>query len=323
MQRIPPTLLLLAIPAAVAAQGAPPRRAHHAIVYDEARERILLSGGSSPFEDGNCCAMFNDLWSFDGRTWTALTPSGTPMSGMRFAFDTSRRRVVSYGGYSNGRTLADVRALEGDAWVSLGQHLPAAEPGLVYDTRRNRFVAFGGSAGRGQAHGDTWEFDGTRWSKAEVAGPPPRQAFVMVYDERRGRTVVFGGSGVSTPPTPGPVYGDLWEYDGRTWTQVTAPGGPSARFAAGAAYDSRRGQAIIFGGLTPAGSLGDTWAWDGRTWTKLADAEPGGPEPRSMGALAYDRKRDRVVLFGGRKGWPNDLNDTWEWDGTAWRRIGS
>jgi hypothetical protein len=40
-----------------------------------------------------------------------------------------------------------------------------------------------------------------------------------------------------------------------------------------------------------------------------------------MGYLAYDRRRDRVVLFGGRRGWPNDLNDTWEWDGSRWTEI--
>jgi hypothetical protein len=40
-----------------------------------------------------------------------------------------------------------------------------------------------------------------------------------------------------------------------------------------------------------------------------------------MGYLAYDKARDRVVLFGGRNGYPNgDQNDTWEWDGTVWRR---
>jgi hypothetical protein len=42
-----------------------------------------------------------------------------------------------------------------------------------------------------------------------------------------------------------------------------------------------------------------------------------------MGYLAYDKQRDRIVLFGGRKGWPDgDLNDTWEWDGTSWRQVG-
>ena len=41
-----------------------------------------------------------------------------------------------------------------------------------------------------------------------------------------------------------------------------------------------------------------------------------------MGYLAYHRARDRVVLFGGRKGWPDgDLDDTWEGGGSRWSRI--
>jgi hypothetical protein len=63
---------------------------------------------------------------------------------------------------------------------------------------------------------------------------------------------------------------------------------------------------------------GDTWEWDGKKWKKLADT---GPLPRAMGYMAYDKKRDKVVLFGGRRGWPNDVNDTWEWDGREWKEI--
>jgi hypothetical protein len=78
---------------------------------------------------------------------------------------------------------------------------------------------------------------------------------------------------------------------------------------------------IVFGGIGASGPLGDLWAWDGRAWTRLADASPDGPDARSMGYLVYDKKRDRVVLFGGRKEWPTDLNDTWEWDGSRWSRV--
>jgi hypothetical protein len=97
--------------------------------------------------------------------------------------------------------------------------------------------------------------------------------------------------------------------------------GPSARVAAGSAWDSRRGLFVVFGGLGAEGFLGDTWGWDGVEWKKLSDR---GPEPRAMGYMAYDRARDRIVLFGGRKGWPDgDLGDTWEWDGATWTRVGS
>jgi hypothetical protein len=37
--------------------------------------------------------------------------------------------------------------------------------------------------------------------------------------------------------------------------------------------------------------------------------------------MAYDRARDRVVLFGGEIGaGVPDLADTWEFDGTTWTR---
>ena len=67
---------------------------------------------------------------------------------------------------------------------------------------------------------------------------------------------------------------------------------------------------------------GDLWAWNGRLWRKLADASETGPAPRAMGTLAYDRKRDRIVLFGGRMRLPDgDMNDTWEWDGARWSHV--
>jgi len=77
---------------------------------------------------------------------------------------------------------------------------------------------------------------------------------------------------------------------------------------------------VIFGGSGNNGFLGDTWGWNGTAWRRLSDV---GPDTRVMGQLAYDAARDRVVLFGGRRGYPNgDLADTWEWEGTKWTRFG-
>jgi hypothetical protein len=287
----------------------PHRRAHHALGYDEAGRRVLLTGGSTPIDGGQRFVFFDDLWAFDGSGWKQLGSSGKKSSGSRLAFDRVAKRMVSFGGY-DGRSLGDLRALEGDTWRDIGQHteMPAAEPGFVYDSRRNRFVAFGGSSGPGRVHGDTWELEGTTWKRISGTGPAARQAHVMIYDERRGRTVVFGGMGQGPMGQRPPMLGDTWELDGAVWTE-RREAGPGARSGAGAAYDSKRGLVIIFGGVGSEGFFGDTWSWDGSVWRKLADS---GPEPRGMGYLAYDAQRDRVVLFGGRKGWPDgDLNDTW------------
>ena len=304
---------------------APPRRAHHALVYDGQRQCVLLTGGNVPIADGKASASFNDLWAFDGMRWAALPASGQEAWGMRTAFDSRRRRVVSFGGISNGRAIADVRVLEKDVWTTLGQHseMPAAEAGFVYDSRRDRFVAFGGTLGDGSAYGDTWEFAVSTWTKVATQGPPARQSHAMVFDERRGRTVIFGGTGSYSEGQRPPRLGDVWEFDGRRWSAREFANGPGPRTSPGTAYDSKRGLTIIFGGVDDSGFLGDLWGWTGSEWRKLAGVSSAGPAPRAMGHLAYDQRRDRVVLFGGRKGWPDgDLNDTWEWDGATWRRVG-
>ena len=311
-------LATIAAPA-IAQSTAPPRRAHHSLVYDDANKRVVLSGGSTPLEGGRSFAFFNDAWGFDGKQWTAISATGDKRSGAQLVYDTKRNRIVSFGGYSGG-SLPDLRSFDGRDWLTINQHpeIKAAEPGFVYDSKRDHFVTFGGSAGRGSALGETWEYDNARWHKVAVPGPPPRQAHVMVYDAKRNRIVLFGGMGAGGAGQPPLTLGDTWEYDGSKWTQKQVRG-PGARNGAGATYDSKRGLVILFGGAGANGFLGDTWSWDGTTWRKLADT---GPEPRGMGYIAYDRHRDRVVLFGGRKGWPDgDLNDTWEWDGSAWKRV--
>lgn len=49
-----------------------------------------------------------------------------------------------------------------------------------------------------------------------------------------------------------------------------------------------------------------------------------GPQARHSHALAYDTQRRVTVLFGGFDGSPQSgslLGDTWEWDGTTWRKA--
>jgi hypothetical protein len=45
------------------------------------------------------------------------------------------------------------------------------------------------------------------------------------------------------------------------------------------------------------------------------------PVARENHALTYDRRRGRVVLFGGAGSATPQLDDTWEWDGFAWREL--
>lgn len=52
-------------------------------------------------------------------------------------------------------------------------------------------------------------------------------------------------------------------------------------------------------------------------WTEVA---PSGPNARSFPKMAYDSRRDVIVMFGGSRG-TTALGDTWEWDGSSWERV--
>lgn len=300
------------------AGAAPHARAHHVLFYDPLRERVMLTGGASNDSRRNV-TVFDDFWSFDGTRWTALPSSSGPSSGARVDSD-SQKRIYSFGGFKDA-AIGDLLMLEGDRWRNLGSHpsLTAVEGGFVFDQARGRFVAFGGGSASGRMNGEVWEFDGDRWSRSAASPPAPRGSHAMVYDPVRKKVVLFGGMGVRAGEQDAPVLADTWEFDGTAWAEVRVAG-PSARLGAGAAFDSKRGVMLLFGGANHDRVFNDLWSWNGATWRKLAE---NGPEPRVMGYLAYDRRRDRIVLFGGRRGVPDnsDLGDTWEWDGSSWTQI--
>jgi hypothetical protein len=92
---------------------------------------------------------------------------------------------------------------------------------------------------------------------------------------------------------------------------------PSARSDMGFAYDSWRGEAVVFGGFDLGGVVGETWTFSNLQWRERHPASA--PPARALTEMAFDEKRGVTVLFGGNS--PNSaaLGDTWEWDGTSWR----
>ena len=76
------------------------------------------------------------------------------------------------------------------------------------------------------------------------------------------------------------------------------------------AYDSRRGEIVVFGGRDGGvGELCDTWRWDGLNWTEFIGADP--PD-RSLAPMVYAADRDALVLHGGSNSPWGNRSDTWE-----------
>jgi hypothetical protein len=153
------------------------------------------------------------------------------------------------------------------------------------------------------------------WTEQSPAASPPARAFAsMAYDSANGTVVLFGGS---TNVHGGGSLGDIWTWNGTTWTEHHPAVSPPARSEAMMAYDAATHNVVLFGGTTGGGvaNLDDTWTWNGTTWTEQHPATS--PPARLLATMAYDAATGTVVLFGGGTG-SGQLSDTWTWNGTTW-----
>lgn len=181
----------------------------------------------------------------------------------------------------------------------------------------DRTLLFGGVDERqGIVFGDTWSYDGVRWTQLPVSGPGARQRGSACVDTVRGVVLLFGGADAS-----GQALGDTWQFDGTGWQQLAPGNGPSPRQSAAMAFDAPRGRAVLFGGAAPGQAPDDeTWEFDGATWSRRSVANA--PTARQGHVMTHDPVRGRTILFGGLAAGSTSFNsETWEWDGADWNRI--
>jgi cysteine-rich repeat protein len=199
-------------------------------------------------------------------------------------------------------------------WTRIDNGPPARRrnAAIAYDSLRERVVLFGGVAGGNLLYNDTWEWDGTQWTRIETpASPAARQGAAMAFDPNRQRIVLFGGLGTST-------LADTWEYSGSTWTPVVVPSTPSPRYAHALAYDGSRKRVVMVGGTNVATIYRDAFAWEGDRWEPL----PAFPQDRMDHAMAYDPIRGQLVLFSGRPSTvASAVDDAWTLDANGWAPL--
>jgi Thrombospondin type 3 repeat len=305
-------------------QPAPAFAQEAATAFDPDRGVLVLYGASGG----------TDTWEYDGQSWSRFDLSPTPPARVdsRMVYDTTRHRMLLYGGLS--RTIAptalnDLWEYADHAWrrivtpiapppLAPAPQIPAYVPagfGLAYDTQHDLLVLFGGRRGTPDAR-RTWVFDGTTWRIVPTPhSPPARVAPMMGYDPIRRVTVLFGGVGIDV--AGGPVYlGDAWEFDGRDWQPVDAHGDPPPGWGGQLVFDPVRREGLGFGGVILhsilVNGLSVVWTpypspailrYDGGGWSTLTTSPylsfiaGGAPDLHSVSG-AYDVGRDRLVVQG-------------------------
>ncbi len=138
----------------------PTARSGAALVYDEARGRIVLFGG-----DASDTNFSDETWEWDGTSWTLQSPTLRPpgRANHAAAYLAEARSVVVFGGAGAGPggaaiPIGDTWAWDGTNWARL---VPASPPqgrgvfGMTYDAARHEVVLFGGSDNQSFLN-DTW-----------------------------------------------------------------------------------------------------------------------------------------------------------------------
>ena len=209
----------------------PGARISHAMVWDAARERMILFGGT------DLDRYFDDTWAFDGSAcqWVRLdtTRNPPPRSQHGMVHDPATDQVIVFGGRgTNQERLHDTWLLNLDTleWTQHASTDAAPHPRardhvqMARDSLSGIIVMRGSSLGEGLAN-ETWHFDAhaRSWSLAETDQEPQGMDHGFLCSvERLGGLLLFGFHsswfGMYSPQT--------WLYrpQAKTWTLLETRG---------------------------------------------------------------------------------------------------
>jgi hypothetical protein len=317
---------------------APSARGMVATAYDQANDRLIVSGGNS------YGALYNDVWVLHNASqtgsaavWEQLQPSGQapPIRETHVAaYDQATNRLVIHGGWpglSDAWVLTNANGLGGTPeWLPLpAAPVVRASAASAYDADHHRLIVFGGADVNYYTINawlnDVWiliDADGVgspTWEQLHPTGtaPTPRAGAATAYDPASNRMIVFGGSDVNGS------LNDLWILTNANgmggapeWIPVSTASSPSKRTTT-MAYDAGAKRAIVVGGGLDSPPLSsEVWVLDN------ADGTTGAPRWVVASALgaAYDGNLTPVVysssmgrlvvalgVLGNGSGYRNDV----------------
>ncbi len=296
----------------------PATRTGYTAVYDSLRNRIIVFGGTTDWQN-----PLGDVWALtlaDAPTWTQIAPLGTPPAarcGAAAIYDPARDRMVLFGGSvepgHSGAAFADTWGLSlagTPAWcpLSTGESSPSAREAAsaIYDPWNDRMLIFGGWDGlTGTILSDTWALalgGAPTWSQVPAANAPHgRQRHAAIVDPATRRMVISGGDGWQQDA----YLADTWALPigdaaaGGVWTQLATTGANPRVGSQAAAYVPEHGSLLEFGG-EETGNLCYELALGTLAWARVnANAPDTFPPRREAAELVIAPAANQLLVFGG------------------------
>lgn len=293
--------------------NSPPARFLHGGAYDSTRDRFVIFGGVQFSADGKTQTILYDTWEFDGTTWRQIGGEGPKVSKPAMAYDEARQTMLMVGIDDLGATLMYSYNGAAGTWTKLTPStLPACanEGVMTYDTTKDVVVFTNGVCSTADVENETLEWNGTNWNKVTVKANAFRVASAaLAYDPDREALVLFGGSTGSGPLNLTYVLrGEEWR------TAITDDSNsPGARSLFTFTTDPINKIVYLFGGTGENGLKEDFWKFQNGMWQMVAASESA-PADCATPNAAYDVDRQRLVVVCA-------TSATFEYDGTAWKKI--
>ncbi len=325
------------------------------MVYDALNQRVVVFGGY----DHNY-NRYNEVWEYYpvSQVWRNVTPTSgpqpAPRQGSTIAYDSTRQKIVLFGGQNNAlQFLGDTWLWDCNArtWTEVatggtpGVNKPDPRYGvaMVYDPSRDRAVLHGG-IDQNKFYKDTWLFDfGTgTWSALATTTSSGNGRVLLARGfhamtitsgtSPNNRVFLFGGQGFEGNPPQLPVlpFEDLWELVGSTWTDRTPAGvaagnngacNPAASCPGKAGwraftFDPSGNRLLTQGGWNGTGNLKETRAFSlaSNTWSVVT--------PNIGGVDNLSTRDSHAMVYAAVASkvilFGGYLSDVWELQGSTW-----
>lgn len=211
---------------------------------------------------------------------------------------------------------------QGAVSPSAGPVPPArTDAAMAYDPAMHEVLMFGGYGRSFTDLGDTWAWNGHRWTQLHPkTSPSARQGAEMAYDPADREMVLFGGS------TSGGDATGTWLWRDGDWHRARPTTSPPEGVEGGVVYDGTIGAVVQYGGFGndqwDSATPSQFWIWDGRNWA--VDPQQEGPGRRADFAMTYAASTGMVLLFGGWTaygGHSSTDSPGWDFDGASWAPL--